>query len=83
MAANPVNMVDAVAVVVPRLARNRSAVLRFGVVVSAPTAGRVSVKVSAITWPMRYIVGGALVANDWVAVLNDGDRWLVLGKVAP
>lgn len=83
MATNPVNLVDAVATVVPRLARNRSAVVRFGRVASAPSAGVVSVTLSGVNVTCNYVAGFTLAVNDWVAMLLDGDRWVVLGKVVP
>lgn len=79
MATKSMNLVDAVAETIPRLARNRSAVLRFGTVATAPANGMVKVNVanSSVTCP--YLQSAAMAVGDWVALINDGDRWLALG----
>jgi hypothetical protein len=81
MATKPMNMVDAVAETIPRLARNRSAVLRFGRVATVPANGLVKVNVGTSNVTCAYLYGVELVVADWVAIINDSDRWLVIGKV--
>jgi hypothetical protein len=83
MARNPVNAVDAVARYTSRVVRNRSAILRFGKVTVAPAGGYVTVAFGTVPIPCAYLVGAALAVNDWVCAINDGDKWIVLGKVAP
>lgn len=80
MATNPVNLIDAIAVAVPRLARNRSAVMRTGKVLAAPSGGFVNVQVQNGTIQAGYHLGvRAPAANDVVTLLNDGDRWVIVG----
>ena len=82
MATNPVNLVDAIGEVVPRLSRNRSAVLRFGAVTALPSGGLVTVAVSGGTIQVNYVASYVPTVGDWVALVNDGDKWLVMGEVA-
>ena len=82
MAAKPMNMVDAVAATIPRIARNRSAVLRFGRVATAPASGMVKVTVGTGDVTCAYAASYVPVVGDWVGLLNDGDRWIVLDRVA-
>lgn len=82
MATNPVNLVDAIGTVVPRLARNRSAVVRMGVIKSWPSNALVSVTVGGADITAAYGVWYLPYVGDVVALISDGDRWLVLGRIA-
>lgn len=85
MATNPVNLVDAVTTAMRRTARNRTAVLRTGVVVSvvAPWCTvRVGSDSNADVITAGYHVHYVPVAGHVVSLLNDGDRWLVIGRMA-
>lgn len=82
MATNPVNMVDAVAEIVPRIAKERTATLRVGKVVSV-TGGVAMVNVGGSTTPVRarFHTFYTPVANDVVSLITERDIWLILGKL--
>ena len=81
MATNPVNLVDALGTVIPRLARNRAAVLRMGEVVSV-AAEFCTVKVSNGNVTAGYHTFYRPRPLDIVDLINDGDKWMVNGCVA-
>ena len=88
MATKSVNLVDAIADVIPRIARARTATLRVGKVISV-AAGVATVQVGAdavdavpVTIKARYHTYYVPVVNDIVSLLNDRDAWLVVGKLA-
>lgn len=83
MATRSMNIVDAIADTVPRIARARTAVIRFGRVSTAPSAGLVGVTIGTGVIKCNYLASATLAVNDWVCVLSDADRWIVLGKVVP
>ena len=87
MATSAVNLVDAIADVIPRIAQARTATLRVGKVISVVT-GVATVQVGAavsgstpITIKARYHTNYTPVVNDVVSLLTDRDVWLVLGKL--
>lgn len=75
-------MVDAVATVVPRLARARSAVLRIGVVSATAAAGIVEVDVGGGVVEAGYHTNYVPAIGDTVSLINDRDMWLVVGPLA-
>lgn len=79
MATQQMNLVDAIGEFVPRLARNRSAVLRSGRVMTVPADGFVKVAVATGDVTCPYL-GSQLAVGDWVTLLNDSDKWIVLGR---
>jgi hypothetical protein len=83
MATKSMNLVDSVAEYSSRMARNRSAVLRFGTVATTPAAGRVKITIGTNAITCAYLQGVAMAVGDWVALINDSDKWLVLGPVVP
>lgn len=85
MATNPVNLVDAIVTVTRRQSRNRTAVLRTGKVVDvAPPycTVRVGSNNDAHVVTAGYHTHYVPVAGHVVSLLNDGDRWLVMGQMA-
>ena len=89
MATNPINLVDAVSTVMRRTARNRSGVLRVGVVravsgewCSVEVASKPAPDPAAATITAGYSTHYSPTVGDVVSLLNDGDRWLVLGRQA-
>jgi hypothetical protein len=96
MAGQQVNMVDAVATEIPRMARARSAVLRLGTVVGAPVTNpnnnRYLVPVVVGDVATGVIGAGKIFAGfdsdywpqigDSVVLANDRDMWVVLYRLA-
>lgn len=85
MATNPVNLVDAIAVSTQRQARNRTLVLRTGEVIGVANEWctvRVSSNNNAHVVSAGYHTFYRPRAGEIVDLLNDGDRWLVLGEQA-
>lgn len=82
MGTRSVNMVDAVATMVPRLARARSAVLRIGTISGTAAAGLVEVEVGAGTIVAGYHTTYVPAIGDVVSLINDRDIWLVIGPLA-
>lgn len=84
MATSPVNLVDAVAEIVPRIAKARTATLRVGKVASV-TGGvaKVNVGGSAIAISARFHTYYVPVVGDMVSMITQRDVWVILGKLKP
>ncbi len=85
MATNPVNFVDAIVVATQRRARNRTLVLRTGEVIAVQNEWctvRVSSNDNTHVVSAGYHTFYRPRAGEIVDLLNDGDRWLVLGEQA-
>jgi hypothetical protein len=82
MATNPVNLVDAVAEIVPRIAKERTATLRTGKVASV-TGGvaKVNIGGSTTTISARFHTYYTPVVGDVVSLITQRDVWLILGKL--
>lgn len=85
MATNPVNLVDAIVTATGRQARNRTAVMRTGVVISIANewcqvrvASNDNTKVISAGYHTNYQPR----VGEIVDLLNDSDRWVVLGEQA-
>jgi len=74
-------MVDAVATVIPRLARARTAVIHTGQVVSVAN-GIAVVNVNGGNADAGYHLWGKPSVGDVVSLIADGDRWLIVGTQA-
>ena len=84
MATSSVNLIDAIADAIPRGARSRSAVLRIGTVVSVSGQWcmvRVGSNNDADAVMAGYHTFYTPAAGKVVSLINDGDRWLVLGEI--
>lgn len=84
MATNPVNLVDAIAEQIPRMARTRSAATRLGWIKTAPAFGAAFVRVTVgagdvlAGYPENYLPK----VGDQVLLLNDRDNWYVVEKLS-
>lgn len=87
MATNPINLVDAIVVATGRNARNRTAVLRTGIVRSVVRPWcyvQVGTSDPAVLISAGYHSYYTPAVGDIVDLINDGDRWVVLGaQVGP
>lgn len=84
MATNPVNLVDAIADVIPRIAQARTATLRIGKITALAT-GVATVQVGGSTGgtvKARYFVGYTPVVGHIVALITEKDVWLILGRIS-
>lgn len=82
MATNPVNLVDAIAESIPRTARSKSGIVRFGQATSTSLGmGTVDVTISGANVVCHVVANMPIYTNDWVMVLADGNAWVVIGKV--
>jgi len=77
-----VNLIDSVATAATRTARSRSAVVRIGTVNAAPSGGLVECLVGSGKCKAGYNADYRPAIGNQVALLNDGDKWLVLYQVA-
>lgn len=90
MGTNPVNLVDAIADMIPRISTARTATIRVGKVTAASVAGQVAVQVGgainsqgqAVTVMARYLVGYTPTVGHVVALVTEKDVWLILGRLA-
>lgn len=82
MAANNITMVDAIADMIPRLARARTSVIRLGFVTGAPASRLLPVNIGGVVTNCNYLVGTTPAVGSQVVILVTADVWLVLGQVA-
>lgn len=82
MAARNVNMVDAIADMIPRLARARTSVIRIGFVTGAAVGPLVPVNIAGYIVNCNYLVHVSPVVGAQVVILVTADVWLVIGRVA-
>lgn len=84
MATNPVNLVDAIADVIPRIATARTATLRTGRVVSV-TGGTAMVAlggaVDADAIACRFHTFYTPVVGHIVSLITEKDVWLIMGQL--
>lgn len=82
MATRNVNMADAIADMIPRLARARTSVIRIGFITGAAVGPLLPVNVGGVVTSCNYLVSVSPVVGAQVAVLVTADVWLVIGRVA-
>ena len=75
-----INLVDAIAYVVPTLAKVRTVVTRMGIVTALPSP-YVTVNVSGVAVDCNILADVTCVVGDQVLILVDGDLWVVVGRI--
>lgn len=82
MATRNVNMADAIADLIPRLARARTSVTRIGFVTGPPVGLFVPVNIAGAVVQCNYLAHLYPPTGTQVVVLVTADVWLVIGQVA-